>query len=144
MTNSSDRGRAPSGRAASLEAMGAVLGAMFTPEGTRKGLELKLRPTDIVIAPFTKSGTTWLQQIAHTLRTRGDMQNAADVGRAEPPDRPFFRGDHAGGSRQKRSKRGLYHINGKCGANSVPWPRAFKAAGKGGKQSSLPARRFFP
>ena len=83
MTNSSDRGRAPSGRAASLEAMGAVLCAMFTPEGTRKGLELKLRPTDIVIAPFTKSGTTWLQQMAHTLRTHGDM-DFDDISRVCP------------------------------------------------------------
>jgi hypothetical protein len=30
------------------------------------------RPTDVVIAPFGKCGTTWLQQIFHCLRTRGD------------------------------------------------------------------------
>jgi len=29
--------------------------------------------TDIFISPFHKSGTTWLQQIVHSLRTRGDM-----------------------------------------------------------------------
>lgn len=30
-------------------------------------------PTDIFISPFAKSGTTWTQQIVHSLRTRGDM-----------------------------------------------------------------------
>ena len=32
------------------------------------------RATDIIITPFGKSGTTWTQQIFHTLRTRGDME----------------------------------------------------------------------
>ena len=31
------------------------------------------RPTDVVITPYSKCGTTWLQQIFHTLRTGGDM-----------------------------------------------------------------------
>jgi hypothetical protein len=31
------------------------------------------RPTDVIIATFSKSGTTWLQQIVHQLRTGGDM-----------------------------------------------------------------------
>ncbi|MCB1645488.1 MAG: sulfotransferase domain-containing protein [Pseudomonadales bacterium] len=31
------------------------------------------RPTDVIITPFGKSGTTWTQQIFHTLRTAGDM-----------------------------------------------------------------------
>lgn len=30
------------------------------------------RPTDVIISPFAKCGTTWLQQIFHTLRTGGD------------------------------------------------------------------------
>lgn len=30
-------------------------------------------PSDIFISPFAKSGTTWTQQITHSLRTRGDM-----------------------------------------------------------------------
>jgi hypothetical protein len=30
------------------------------------------RPTDVIISPFPKCGTTWLQQIVHTLRTGGD------------------------------------------------------------------------
>ena len=31
------------------------------------------RPADIIISPAPKSGTTWLQQIVHGLRTRGYM-----------------------------------------------------------------------
>ena len=31
------------------------------------------RLSDLIIAPYSKSGTTWLQQIAHGLRTRGSM-----------------------------------------------------------------------
>lgn len=32
------------------------------------------RPTDVIISPFAKCGTTWLQQILHGLRTSGDMR----------------------------------------------------------------------
>jgi hypothetical protein len=56
---------------------------MFTPEGRQRGLDLTLRPSDIVVTPFGKSGTTWLQQIAHTLRTRGDM-DFDDISRVCP------------------------------------------------------------
>lgn len=41
------------------------------------------RPTDVVISPFAKCGTTWLQQIFHTLRTRGDM-DFDDISRVVP------------------------------------------------------------
>jgi len=41
------------------------------------------RPTDIVIAPFSKCGTTWLQQTFHCLRTRGDM-DFDDISRVTP------------------------------------------------------------
>lgn len=33
----------------------------------------KARPTDLLIATYPKSGTTWTQQIIHGLRTRGSM-----------------------------------------------------------------------
>ena len=54
------------------------LRALFLRESDPKGRErsiaaYKPQPTDIVITPFGKSGTTWTQQIFHTLRTRGDM-----------------------------------------------------------------------
>ena len=41
------------------------------------------RSTDVVIAPFAKCGTTWLQQIFHSLRTGGDMA-FDDISRVVP------------------------------------------------------------
>jgi hypothetical protein len=56
---------------------------LFDPAVLEAGLALLLRPTDIVITPFGKSGTTWTQQIVHTLRTRGDM-DFDDISRVVP------------------------------------------------------------
>ena len=77
------KGRAPSGRATSLESLQATLSLLTTETGVEAGIALQLRPTDIVVTPFGKSGTTWLQQIAHTLRTRGDM-DFDDISRVAP------------------------------------------------------------
>lgn len=41
------------------------------------------RATDIVISPYAKCGTTWLQQTFHMLRTRGDM-DFDDISRVVP------------------------------------------------------------
>ena len=41
------------------------------------------RPTDVVISPYAKCGTTWLQQTFHCLRTRGDMA-FDDISRVVP------------------------------------------------------------
>src|SRR6476620_3913748 len=41
------------------------------------------RPTDIIISPYGKCGTTMLQQTLHTLRTRGDM-DFDDISRVVP------------------------------------------------------------
>ncbi|MBP6725147.1 MAG: sulfotransferase domain-containing protein, partial [Halioglobus sp.] len=76
-------GLAASGRATTLEALGSLLQSMTTAEGVARGLGHKLQATDIVITPFGKSGTTWLQQMAHTLRTRGDM-DFDDISRVCP------------------------------------------------------------
>ncbi len=56
---------------------------MLTDEEIKTGLSLQLRPTDVVITPYAKSGTTWAQQIVHTLRTRGDM-DFDDISRVVP------------------------------------------------------------
>ena len=74
---------APSGRATSVAGMRAIQSGMITPEGIGAGLKLQLRLTDVVITPFGKCGTTWLQQMAHTLRTRGDM-DFDDISRVTP------------------------------------------------------------
>jgi hypothetical protein len=70
-------------RATTLEELRALQVGMTTEEGIATGLALELRPTDVVIAPFAKSGTTWLQQIVHGLRSRGDM-DFDDISRVVP------------------------------------------------------------
>jgi hypothetical protein len=52
-------------------------------ESTQHGLSYQAQPTDLFISPFTKCGTTWLQQIVHGLRTRGDM-DFDDISRVVP------------------------------------------------------------
>ncbi|HRW07139.1 MAG TPA: sulfotransferase domain-containing protein [Caldilineaceae bacterium] len=56
---------------------------MGTEEGRAYGRNFPLQPTDVVITPYGKSGTTWLQQIVHGLRTRGDM-DFDDISRVVP------------------------------------------------------------
>lgn len=70
----------------------ALQARMLTRDGIMQGLAFRPRPTDVIITPFGKCGTTWLQQIFHTLRTRGDtdyddisavvpwLETAADLG----------------------------------------------------------------
>ncbi|MFN3238979.1 MAG: sulfotransferase domain-containing protein [Pseudomonadales bacterium] len=70
-------------RARSMEEFVAVQSKMFRQEDFAHIPTLTLRPTDVVITPFGKSGTTWLQQIVHTLRTRGDM-DFDDISRVVP------------------------------------------------------------
>lgn len=70
-------------RPVTLEEMELCMGRLFTKADLQQGLELKLKPTDVVITPYSKCGTTWLQQIVHTLRTRGDM-DFDDISRVVP------------------------------------------------------------
>lgn len=60
-------------RPTTIEAMQAAIQKLGTEEGWQRGLAFRPRPTDVIISPFAKSGTTWLQQIFHGLRTRGSM-----------------------------------------------------------------------
>jgi hypothetical protein len=71
-------------RAGSLAEMREIQSRLFTPEQIGKAISsFRPRPTDVVIAPFGKSGTTWLQQVFHTLRTRGDI-DFDDISRVVP------------------------------------------------------------
>ena len=60
-------------RATSIAEMIKNLQCLGTEEGEKKGLSFQPNPSDIIISPYSKSGTTWLQQMVHTLRTRGSM-----------------------------------------------------------------------
>jgi len=71
-------------RARSLPEFGATAGKMFVPEEVAASVAAyRPRPSDVVITPYGKCGTTWLQQIFHTLRTRGDF-DFDDISRVVP------------------------------------------------------------
>ena len=56
---------------------------VVTRDGLQRGLAFRPGPTDVLISPYAKSGTTWLQQIVHGLRTNGDM-DFDDISRVVP------------------------------------------------------------
>ena len=54
--------------------MGEIMARMGQPDDAPLSIAAyRPRPTDVIITPFGKCGTTWLQQTFHCLRTRGDM-----------------------------------------------------------------------
>src|SRR4051794_16492971 len=55
----------PATRPASFEAYVERMAGFGTPQSLRTGLEFRARPSDVIIAPYGKSGTTWLQQVFH-------------------------------------------------------------------------------
>lgn len=60
------------GRAVTYDEMVERLALVFSSE-EEAYRAFRPRPTDVIISPFSKCGTTWLQQIVHSLRTGGDM-----------------------------------------------------------------------
>jgi hypothetical protein len=70
-------------RATSLDETTQRLATMVTPEGIGRAFAFTPRPSDVIISPFAKCGTTWLQQIVHGLRTRGDI-DFDDISRVVP------------------------------------------------------------
>ncbi len=70
-------------RATNYDDYRARMMRLLTPDGIARGLGFRPRPDDAVISPFAKSGTTWLQQIVHGLRTGGDM-DFDDISRVVP------------------------------------------------------------
>jgi hypothetical protein len=61
-------------RARTLAELRERSGSLGTEEGKRVALSFRPKPTDVFISTYPKSGTTWLQQIVHGLRTRGSME----------------------------------------------------------------------
>ena len=71
-------------RAQSMRELSQIMSSTFDAELTTRSIQnFSPRSTDIIITPFGKCGTTWTQQIFHTLRTRGDM-DFDDISRVVP------------------------------------------------------------
>ncbi|MBW2426300.1 MAG: sulfotransferase domain-containing protein [Deltaproteobacteria bacterium] len=70
-------------RAASFDEFTERFARLFDPESFERGLAFRPEPSDVLISPFAKCGTTWLQQIVHALRTRGDL-DFDDISRVVP------------------------------------------------------------
>lgn len=61
-------------RPTSMAQMRALTADFVTDISYAKGLAYRPQPTDVFISPYSKCGTTWMQQIVHGLRTGGDME----------------------------------------------------------------------
>ncbi len=70
-------------RATTVAGIAELMAPMITREGVEQGLGFQPRASDVIISPFGKCGTTWLQQIVHGLRTGGDM-DFDDISRVVP------------------------------------------------------------
>ena len=71
-------------RAHSMDEMAEISRRVIPPERLIASVQnFRPRSTDVIISPFAKCGTTWLQQTFHTLRTRGDME-FDDISRVVP------------------------------------------------------------
>jgi hypothetical protein len=70
-------------RAVTLAELDAKMAVLATPTGYTAGLEFVPQPSDVIIASYAKCGTTWLQQMAHSLRTGGDL-DFDDISRVVP------------------------------------------------------------
>lgn len=71
-------------RARTAEEMQRLQRLLFDPDEVAASVSrYRPQPGDVVISPFGKCGTTWLQQTFHTLRTRGDM-DFADISEVTP------------------------------------------------------------
>lgn len=60
-------------RAETVAELKALGDGFMTRRGWLRGVTFRPDPTDIIIAPYAKCGTTWMQQVVHGLRTCGDM-----------------------------------------------------------------------
>lgn len=60
------------GQATSLDELRELLGQLF-PNGSQDNDAFVPRPTDVIISPTGKSGTTWLQQMVHSIRTDAEQ-----------------------------------------------------------------------
>ena len=60
------------GRATNLDELRSLLQDLF-PNGSQDNDAFVPRPTDVIISPTGKSGTTWLQQMVHSIRSDAEQ-----------------------------------------------------------------------
>jgi hypothetical protein len=60
-------------RPSNIAALRDMMSRFRSPESRAAGLAIDVRPSDVFIATYPKSGTTWAQHIAHGLRSGGSM-----------------------------------------------------------------------
>jgi len=70
-------------RATTLDELHSTMDLLVSEEGYQAGLAFRPSPTDVIIASYAKCGTTWLQQMTHSLRTGGDL-DFDDISRVVP------------------------------------------------------------
>ena len=70
-------------RATTLAELQAKTDRLVSEAGFAAGLGFVPRPSDVIIASYAKCGTTWLQQMVHSLRTGGDL-DFDDISRVVP------------------------------------------------------------
>jgi hypothetical protein len=70
-------------RATTVEELQAKTAPLVSEAGFTAGLEFVPLPSDVIIASYAKCGTTWLQQMVHSLRTGGDL-DFDDISRVVP------------------------------------------------------------
>ncbi len=60
-------------RARTLAELNVLFDVSTTDASRRHSRELNAKADDVIISTYPKCGTTWMQQIVHGLRSRGDM-----------------------------------------------------------------------
>src|SRR4051812_48155359 len=70
-------------RATTLAELQEKMDHLVSAEGLAAGLAFVARASDVIIASYAKCGTTWLQQMVHSLRTGGDL-DFDDISRVVP------------------------------------------------------------
>src|SRR5258708_12532557 len=60
-------------RATTLAELEVKMDRLDSEASFAAGLGFVPRPSDVIIASYAKCGTTWLQQMVHSLRTGGDL-----------------------------------------------------------------------
>ena len=86
----------PAGRATSLDHFFALHERAMGKGSYPQGAPFRALPSDVFITPFAKSGTTWLQQIAHGLLAARDLglppaSSSSKITASTDKDRPLPR-----------------------------------------------------